>query len=117
MIFGLKEYDNENKLDTYYRVMDLFALVLHVNLMEHQIDNLYWLGKRNHIRPLLIKFTSTLTKDYIMERTSIFKGSTIRKENDYKFETRLKRKLVKYIGEARGRGKYVVLVGDKLKVA
>ena len=104
-------------MDTYYRVMDLFASVLHVNLMEHQIDNLYWIGKRKHNRPSLIKFTSTLTKDYIMERASMFKGYRIRLQDDYNFETQLKRRqLVIYIWQARGRGKHAVLEGDELKI-
>lgn len=78
VIFGLKEYHNESKWDTCCRVMDLFASVLHVNLIDQQIDNLYWIGRRSHNRPLLIKFSSTLTKDFIMERANMFKGSKIR---------------------------------------
>ena len=57
VIFGFKGEENENKLDTYSQVMDLFTKVLQVNLKDHQIDNLYWIGKRKHNRPLLIKFT------------------------------------------------------------
>ena len=67
-IFGFKGEEKENKFDTYHRVMDLFSKVLQVSFKDNQIDNLYWIGKRKHNRPLLIKFTNSLTKEYIMER-------------------------------------------------
>ena len=52
-----------------------------------------------------------------MERKSMYKGSKIRIDDDYKIEIRLKRKqLVKYMWEARGRGKHAVLVGDKIEI-
>ena len=57
VIFGWKSEEKENKLDTYHRVMDLFSKVLQVSSKDIQIDNLYWIGKRKHNRPLLIKFT------------------------------------------------------------
>ena len=85
-IFGLKGEEDENKLDTYNRVMDLFTKVLQVNFKHHQIDHLYWIGKRKHNRPLLIKFTNSLTKEYIMGRKIMFKGYKIRLENDYNTE-------------------------------
>ena len=62
------EWESRNKLETYNRVMDLFTKILQVNFKDHQIDNLYWIGKRKHNRPLLIKFTDSLTKEYIMGR-------------------------------------------------
>ena len=86
MIFGLKGEEKENKFDTYHRVMDLFSKVLQVSFKDNLIDNLYWIGKRKHNRPLLIKFTNSLTTEYIMERKIMFKRFKIRLEEDYKAE-------------------------------
>ena len=117
VIFGLKGDVNESKLDTYNRVMDLFSEVLQVNFKEHQIDNLYWIGKRKQNRPLLIKFTNSLTKEYIMGRKGMFRGCKIRLENDYSPEIcAVRRKLVEYMWVERRRGKHAVLVGDKIRV-
>ena len=68
VIFGPKGHINESKLDTYNRVMNLFSEVLQVKFKEHQIDHLYWIGKRKQNRLLLIKFTNSLTKEYIMKK-------------------------------------------------
>ena len=118
VIFGFKGEENENKLDTYNRVIDLFSKVLQVNFKDHQIDNLYWNGKRKHNRPLLIKFTNSLTKEYIMGRKGMFKGYKIRLENDYNPEIcATRKKLVEYMWDARRRGKHMVLVGDKIRIS
>ena len=115
MIFGLKSEEKENKFDTSHRVMDLFSKVLLVSSKDIQIDNLYWIGKRKHNRPLLIKFTNSLTKEYIMGRKGMFKGYKIRLENDYNPEIcAIRKQLVEYMWEVRRRGKHSVLVGDKI---
>ena len=95
--------------------MELFSKVLQVNFKDQQIDNLHWIGKRKHNRPLLIKFTNSLTKEYIMGTKRMFKGYKIRLEEDYNTEIcAIRKKLVEYMWEARRRGKYAVLVGDKI---
>ena len=118
VIFGFKDDEKENKIDTYRRVMELFSKVLQLSFREHQIDNLYWIGKHKHNRPLLIKFTNSFTKEYIMERKRMFKGCKIRLEEDYKAEVcAIRKNLVEYMWEARRRGKHAVLVWGKIQIA
>ena len=117
VIFGFKEEVNESKWDTYIRVIDLFTVVLQMDSMDHQIDNLFWTGKRKHNRSLLIKFTNILIKEYIMERKGMFKGYKVRLENDYSPDIcAIRKKLVEFMWAERRRGKYAVLVGDQLRV-
>ena len=88
-----------------------------MNFKEHQIDNLYWIGKRKQNRLLLIKFTNSLTKEYIMGRKGMFRGYKIRLENDYSPEIcAVRKKLVEYMWIERRRGKHAVLDGDKIRV-
>ena len=118
VIFDWKSEENEDKLDTYHRVRDLFSKVLQISSKNSQIDNINWIGKRKQNRPLLIKFTNSLTKEYIMERKRMFKGCKIRLEEDYNEEVcTIKRKLVEYMWEARRRGKHAVLVRDKIQIS
>ena len=117
IIFGLKEHINESKLETYNRVMDLFSEVLKVKFKDHQIDNLYWIGKRKQNRPLLIKFTNSLTKEYIMRKKGMFRGWKLRVEEDYSPEIcAIRKKLVDYMWMERRSGKYAVLTRDKIQV-
>ena len=52
-----------------------------------------------------------------MERKRTFKGCKIRLEEDYNTEIcAIRKKLVEYKWEARRRGKYAVLVGDKIQI-
>ena len=39
LIFGLKEHNNESKIETHNRVMKLFSEVLKLNFKDQQIDN------------------------------------------------------------------------------
>ena len=68
VIFGLKEIQGDIKWDTCYRVLDLFASELNLDLHEQCIDNVYWLGKRRSNRPLLVKFMSVMAGDLISGR-------------------------------------------------
>ena len=114
VIFGLKGDINESKLDTYNRVMDLFS----VKFKEHQIDNLYWIGKRKINRPLLIRFANSMIKEYILERKSWFKGCKLRVEDDYNEEVcNTRKQLVEYMFEARRRGEHAVLIRDKVLIS
>lgn len=117
IIFGLNEVQNENNWNTCYRVLDMFATELHVNLQDQHIDNVFWVGRRNRKRPLVVKFTSVLTRDFILERAYMLKGSGIRISMDYCYETRVKRKeLLNYMWAARRKGHHAVLSFDKLRL-
>ena len=73
IIFGLKEFKYESKLETLNRVTNLFTEVLKINFKDRQIDNIYWIGKRKLTRPFLVKFNNTITKDHIKNKKRIFK--------------------------------------------
>ena len=118
VIFGWKSEENENNFDTYNRVRDLFSKVLQISSKDIQIDYIYWIGKRKINRPLLIKFTNSMIKEYILERKGWFKGCKIRVEDDYNEEVcNIRKKLVEYMFEARRRGEHAVLLRDKVQIS
>ena len=87
--YGLEELQHENKWDTASWVLGLFASGLHLNLNEHLIDNCYWTGRRRFNRPLLVRFTTTLARDAVLDRTRMLKGTKIRIERNFDFRTGL----------------------------
>ena len=112
VIFGLNELRNEGK---WNRVLDLFSSELNIDIYEQNIDNLYWIGRRTHNRPLLVKFTSVLTRDLILERAKLLRGSKIKIGKDYDYRTRkIRRELLSYMWEARKNGQNASLYNDKL---
>ena len=56
-------------------------------------------------RPLLIKFTNSLTKEYIMEKKGMFRGWKLRLEEI----CAIRKKLVEYMWMERRNGKYAEL--------
>ena len=88
IIFGMDEYQHENKWDTMFRVMDLFASEMHINIHEDSIDNCYWIGSRRGHRSLLVRFTRIITRDAVLEQAKILRGTKIRLERDFDFYTR-----------------------------
>ena len=118
VIFGWRREENENKFETHQRVKDLFSKVLQINSKNIKIDNIDWIGKHKQFRPLLIKFTDSLTKEFIMERKSLFKGYKLRLEDDHNEEVRsIRRILVEYMWEARRRGQHAVLIRDRIQIS
>ena len=68
MIFGWKCEENENNFDTYNRVRELFAKVLKISSKNIQINKINRIGKRKINRLLLIRFTNSMIKEYVLER-------------------------------------------------
>ena len=85
-------------------------------MQEHNFNNVYRIGKGNN-RPILIKFNSFITKQHILDRTSMLEGSNYKIDNDYDYETRQKRKkLLPFLQEARNNGYRANLIKDKIKI-
>ena len=102
---------------TCQRILDLLVLKLQINIGKQHVDNLFWLGKQKHNRPLLIKFTSLFVKSEIINRKNRLKGSNIIIQNDFSLNTRLKRnKLLVHMWKTRKLGKYAVLVDDRVLI-
>ena len=117
IIFGLGEQQYESKFDTVYRVLDLFTNELHLNMSDQMVANAYWIGRRRGNRPLLVRFTSVLARDQVLERTRMLKGTRIRVDRDYDYKTRVtRRKLLQYMWNARREGSQAYLVHDKIRI-
>ena len=117
IIFGLKDFENESKLETLNRVIKLFTDALKINIEKQQIDNIYWIGKRKPNRPLLIKFNNTITKDFIIRQKRIFGKWKVRVEEDFSPEIRnIRKRLVEYMWRERKNGKHAILSNDKILV-
>ena len=118
VIFGWKCEENENNFDTYKRVRDLFAKVLRISPKNIQINKINRIGKRKINRLLLIRFTNSMIKEYVLERKGWFKGCKLRVEDDYNEEVcNIRKKLVEYMFEARRRGEHAVLLKDKVLIS
>ena len=117
LVYGLKESTNENRWDLCYAIQDLISKELQLNISDMMIDDCYRLGKSKNRRPVLIKFTSKLTRDSVLERSKLLKGTGVYLEKDYEKSVRVIRKqLIPFIKEGRGKGRHAVLRGDKLIV-
>ena len=117
VIFGWKCEINENNFETCNRVRELFAKVLKTRPENFQIDKIKWIGKRKTYRPLLISFSNSMIKEYILERKGWFKGWKLRVEDDYNEEVcNTRKQLVEYMFEARRRGEHAVLIRDKVLI-
>ena len=86
VIFGWKCEEGDSNFDTYNRVRELFAKVLKISSKNIQIDKINWIGKRKINRPLLIRFSNSMIKEYILERKGWFKGCKLRVDDDYNVE-------------------------------
>ena len=118
VIFGWRSEENENIFDTYNRVRELLAKVLKIDINNIKIDNINWIGKSKKNRPMIIKFTNSMIKEYILERKGWFKGCKLRVEQDYNEEVcKTRRKLVEFMFEARRRGEHAVLIKDKVQIS
>jgi hypothetical protein len=90
---------------------------MRVEMAKWQIDSVSRLGKRKGSCPILVRFTSYSKKYEILLNTRILAGSGIRIDQDYSAEIRKVRKeLIPFMIDARGRGHRAFLRGEKLVV-
>ncbi|PSN57359.1 hypothetical protein C0J52_02899 [Blattella germanica] len=87
IIFGIGEEFHERNWDTCMIVLDFLNRHLSINLSEFHINDTYRIG-RGRNRPILVKFYSFITKDYVLGRTSRLRNSNIRIDQDYDFNTK-----------------------------
>jgi hypothetical protein len=88
-----------------------------VEMANWNTDSVSRLGKTKGSRPILVRFTLYLKKYEILLNTRILAGSGIRIDQDYSAEIRKVRKeLIPYMIDARGRGHRTFLRGEKLVV-
>lgn len=77
VLHGLSEYYGEHENDLYYRIIDIFKDILHVDLFEY-IEDTKRIGKyRNTARPLVIELISKRMTRYIVENGHYFQGTNL----------------------------------------
>ena len=87
LVYGLNECTNESRWDLCYALQELFSKELQMNISDMMIDDCFRLGKSKNRRPVLIKFTSKLTRDCVLERSKLLKGTGIYLEKDYESQS------------------------------
>ena len=93
---------NEGRWDLCYAIQDLFSKELKTNIPDLMISDCYRLGKNKNTRPVIIKFTSKLTRDSILERSKLLKGTRIYLGKDYDKSTReIRKQLIPYMKEEK----------------
>ena len=98
IIFGVEDNIQETRWDLCYTILEIFAKELQFNLSDNMIDNCFQLGKQKKKRPILIKFTSILAGDSILDRAKMLHSTQLRISRDYDYNTRqTRRELVKYM--------------------
>ncbi|PSN38432.1 hypothetical protein C0J52_26185 [Blattella germanica] len=116
IIFGIREEFHERNWDTCMIVLDILNSHLSINLSEFHINNTYRLG-RGRNRPILVKFCSFITKDYVLGRTTRLRNSNIRIDQDYYFNTRnIRKQLLPFLKKARSESQRASLVKDKIRI-
>ena len=117
LVCGLNECTNESRWDLCYALQELFAKELQMNISDMMIDDCFRLGKTKNRRPVLIKFTSKITRDCELERSKLLKGTGIYLAKDYDKAIReIRRQLIPFRKEARDKGIHAVLRYEKLIV-
>ena len=115
IVYGLNEDINENRWDLSYKLLDLFNKELQINICDYMVDDCYRLGKKKNTRPVSISFTNTFTRDSILERAKLLKGTNIFLGRDHDYNTRnIRAQLIPYMRDARNKGKHAILRYDKL---
>ncbi|PSN33749.1 hypothetical protein C0J52_26841, partial [Blattella germanica] len=116
VLYGVQERGHERNIDTYYIICDIFANYFGFQLHEYHFNNVFRIGKGNN-RPILIIFNSYITKQQIFDRSARLKGSNYKLDNDYDYNTRqIRKKLLPFMHEARGKGYRANIINDKLKI-
>ena len=75
IVYGFNESANESRWDLCYALLDLFAKELQVNISDNMIDDCFRMGKSKKRRLALIRFTSILLRDSVLEREKLLKGT------------------------------------------
>ena len=114
VVYGLKEDMNEGRWDLCYAIQELISKELQLNISDMMIDDCYRLGRSKNGRPVLLKFTSKLARDSVLERCKLLKGTGVYLEKDYEKSVReIRKQLIPFMKEARIKGKHAVLRGDE----
>lgn len=117
VIFGLPHNKHFGETLANWLVTQLHEL-LHVKISVADIDNVHYLGKSNHNkRPLLVRFTRYLTKEYVLKNVSKLKGKKVSISHDRTLaEREVHRALVTNLKEARSKGLVAFIKRDKLHI-
>ena len=116
VFYGIPERKGERSWDMSYEISNFLAQILAINISEESINNLYRLGKGVN-RPLLVKFNSKSTRDYILDNRKKLKGSQYRIDEDFNYDTReARRKLLPFMHDARSKGHKASLRQNKLMI-
>lgn len=113
VIFGLPVNDADIVTTT------ITALKQHtgVDLEERDINNIYFVGKKNESKAILVQFVTFLKKLSLLKNATKLKGTGISMSEDLCPEDRERHRiLVKYLKEARERNLRARIRGDKLEV-
>ncbi|CAG9791874.1 unnamed protein product [Diatraea saccharalis] len=114
VLHGLSFYDWETEYDLTERVKNVFFEILNIDLTGY-IEELSYIGKKGHTRPIKIELISKKMKKYLLENYAWFKNTGLG-ITEYLDETTLReRKLLKQaLKTARQSGQQATIRNNKL---
>lgn len=114
VFYGIPESKGERSWDLTYEIRNFLTHMMAINIGEEAINNIYRLGKGTY-RPLLVKFNSKATRDFILDNRRKLKNTHFRIEEDFNYDTRqARRNLLPYMQDARSKGHKASLRQNKL---
>jgi hypothetical protein len=118
IIYGAREAEREGDVELIETVRDICNNIIKVELKNTDINFVRRLGRRGgSARPILLSFTSYLTKIAVLKNSKNLKGSKIFIAGDYEPEARLRRnKLFEIRRNLIGTGKNAAVRGIGLIV-
>lgn len=91
--------------------------LLEVNIKEEAVNNIYAIGKKKRNRPIIVKFTSNLTKQAVLKNCRKLKGTNISISEELTLEERRKQKILRqHLKEARAKKLNAYIKGENLYI-
>lgn len=118
VVFGLSKSTINNQRDLAEWIASKFRSLLEVNVNLHEINNVYYIGKQeNTKRPLIVEFTSFITKTLIFKNINKLKGKGISITHDLSPQDRkINKVLVANLREARSKKLVAYIRGNNLHI-
>lgn len=114
VMYGLREYSEENEYHLHQRILNVFHNIVHVDLTGY-IEDQIRIGKKGYQRPIVIEILSKNMTNYLLENAHCFKNTGLaisRYLNDEALE--LRKRLQEQARHARQNGRHAIIRNNRL---
>lgn len=108
-------YEEENDILKF--TLEKLNQLLDINISKEEINNIYAIGKNKRDRPIIVKFTSYLTKQSVLKNCKKLKGTNISISEELALEERRNQKILRqHLKQARAKKLNAYIKGDNLYI-